>query len=117
MLICEAILGEGLAGAESVITNSFEIFYKPSFKPLDIELAAFIDDGWVWGSKYTQGDEGFNGDYLFDAGLGLRLRKSILGKKFYLRLDAPFFVKDVSESKDGIRYNSDKWLFSFSKGI
>lgn len=109
--------GEGLAGAESVITNSFEIFYKPSFKPLDIELAAFMDDGWVWGSKYAQGDDGFNGDYLFDAGIGLRLGKTILGKKFYLRVDAPLFIKDVSDDKEGIRINTDKWLFSFSKGI
>lgn len=110
-------IGEGLAGAESVIANSFEIFYKPSFKPMDIELVAFMDDGWVWGSKYIQGDKGFNGDYLFDAGLGLRLGKTILGKKFYLRVDVPLFVKDVSEAKEGIRINSDKWLFSFSKGI
>ncbi len=109
--------GEGLTGSESVIANSFEIFYKPSFKPLDIELAAFMDDGWVWGSKYVQGDDGFNGDYLFDAGLGLRLGKTILGKKFYLRVDAPLFIKDVSDDKEGIRINTDKWLFSFSKGI
>ncbi|MCH7763037.1 MAG: hypothetical protein IIB95_04760 [Candidatus Marinimicrobia bacterium] len=109
--------GEGLAGAESVIANSFEIFFKPSLKAIDIELAAFVDNGWVWGSKYAQGDEGFNGDYLFDAGVGLRFNKTILGKKFYLRLDAPLLVKDVSKKKDGIRFDSDKWLFSFSKGI
>ena len=109
--------GEGLAGAESVIANSFEIFYKPSFKPMDIELAAFVDDGWVWGSKFDQGDERFNGDYLIDAGLGLRLSKKILGKKFYIRVDAPLFVKDVSDANEGIRFNTDKWLFSFSKGI
>ncbi len=108
---------EGLAGVESVIANSFEIFYKPSLKAINIELAAFIDDGWVWGSKYAQGDEGFNGDYLFDAGVGLRVNKSILGKKFYLRIDAPLLVKDMSKKKDGIRFYSDKWLFSFSKGI
>jgi hypothetical protein len=109
--------GLGLVGAESVITNSFELFFNPPIKVLDIELAAFIDDGWVWGSKYTPGDEDFNGDYLFDAGLGLRLKKSILGKDFYLRIDAPFFVKDLSTDNKGIRFHNDKWLFSFSKGI
>jgi outer membrane protein assembly factor BamA len=107
----------GLVGAESVITNSFELFFNPPIEVLDIELAAFIDDGWVWGSKYTPGDEDFNGDYLFDAGLGLRLKKSILGKDFYLRIDAPFFVKDMSTDNKGIRFHNDKWLFSFSKGI
>jgi hypothetical protein len=109
--------GLGLVGAESVITNSFELFFNPPIEVLDIELAAFIDDGWVWGSKYTPGDEDFNGDYLFDAGLGLRLKKSILGKDFYLRIDAPFFVKDMSTDNKGIRFHNDKWLFSFSKGI
>jgi hypothetical protein len=109
--------GLGLVGAESVITNSFELFFNPPIKVLDIELAAFIDDGWVWGSKYTPGDEAFNGDYLFDAGLGLRLKKSVLGKDFYLRIDAPFFVKDMSTDNKGIRFHNDKWLFSFSKGI
>ncbi len=109
--------GEGLVGAESVIANSVEIFFKPSIKAISLELAVFIDDGWIWGSKYSQGDKEFNGDYLFDAGVGLRLTHSILGKKFYIRLDAPFLVKDVSINKEGIRFHNDKWLFSFSKSI
>jgi len=34
-----------------------------------------------------------------------------------LRIDAPFFVKDMSTDNKGIRFHNDKWLFSFSKGI
>lgn len=109
--------GQGLIGAESVIANSFEIFYKLPIKKLDFELAAFADDGWLWGSKYIQGDKGFDGDYLFNAGLGIRFQPTILGKDFYIRLDAPLLVKDVSEKNDGIRFHNDKWLFSFSRSI
>lgn len=109
--------GEDLVGTESVISNTFEIFFKPTLNVIGLELAAFLDDGWIWGSKYLPGDEGFNGEYLFDAGVGLRLHKSILGRKFYLRLDAPFFVKDISKNREGVRFLNDKWLFSFSKSI
>ena len=109
--------GEGLAGAESVLTNSFEGFYKPDIKKLNLELAIFIDDGWIWGSKYIQGDKGFNGDYLFNAGIGLRMAPSLLGKRMYIRFDIPILVKDVSDLQEGIRIQKDKWLFSFSRGI
>ncbi len=109
--------GEGLAGAESVFANTFEAFFKPKVKKLNLELALFIDDGWVWGTKFAQDDEGFNGDYLFDAGLGFRMAPSLLGKKIYVRFDMPIFVKDVSDADEGIRIHNDKWLFSFSKGI
>jgi len=90
--------GEGLVGVESIIANSFEIFYHPAFKPVTLELAAFLDDGWVWGSKLVAGDEGFNGDYLIDAGVGVRINKTIFGKNFYLRIDTPFIRKDMSKS-------------------
>lgn len=109
--------GQGHSGAESLIANTFELFYKPGFDMLNIELAAFVDDGWVWGSKYVQGDEGFDGDYLFDAGVGLRMKRSVLGKDFYIRVDVPLIVKDVSSSAKGYEFVTDKWLFSFSRGI
>ncbi|MFQ6678327.1 MAG: M1 family aminopeptidase [Fidelibacterota bacterium] len=109
--------GEKLIGAESIISNSFELYFKPSIKVIDIEFAAFIDDGWIWGSKYLPGDGGFNGEYLLDAGVGLRLQKTVLGKIFYIRLDAPFLVKDISGKNEGVGIHRDKWLFSFSKSI
>ncbi|MBT4795304.1 MAG: M1 family metallopeptidase [Candidatus Marinimicrobia bacterium] len=109
--------GENLVGSESVITNSFELFFNPGLKVINIELAAFIDDGWIWGSKFTQGDGGFKGDYLLDAGLGMRMKKSIFGKEFTIRIDVPLMVKDISSEKNGYQFRSDKWLFSFSKGI
>ncbi len=109
--------GGKLAGAESVMANSLELFYTPDIKAVNIEFAAFVDDGWIWGSKYKQGDDGFKGDFLMDAGLGLRLKKSVLGKEFRIRIDAPLLVKDVSKSGKGYQFVTDKWVFSFSRGI
>ncbi|MDP6532461.1 MAG: M1 family aminopeptidase [Candidatus Marinimicrobia bacterium] len=108
---------QGLSGVESLIANSIELYYKPGFDALNLELAAFVDDGWVWGSKYKQNDEGFKGDYLLDAGIGLRLKTSFLGKQFYIRVDTPLIVKDVSKAAKGYQFVTDKWLFSFTAGL
>lgn len=109
--------GDEFAGSESVMANTLELYFKPPLKKLNPELALFIDDGWIWGSKYRQGDEGFNGDYLVDAGFGLRIAPTVLGKKMYLRIDMPILLKNVSNEKSEIDLNFDKWLFSFSKSI
>jgi len=105
-----------LSGVEALVAQSIELFYKKSIDwPFEfgVELATFFDSGLVWGSKYEAGDEGFEGDFLADAGIGIRIKNKWLGKTFYFRVDIPV----MTYMDESMNFDPNKWIFSFQKGI
>jgi outer membrane protein assembly factor BamA len=108
-------VGKGYAGTESIISNTAEVYYSQPFLGINFTFAGFVDAGFLWGSEFEQGDNGFDGDFLADAGLGIRLKKKWFGKSFYLRLDSPFWLSTASEDENSIDFS--RWVFSFSSGI
>jgi len=107
--------GKGYAGTEAIITNTAEVYYSQSLFGINVKFAGFVDAGFLWGSQFIQGDNGFDGDFLANAGLGIRLKKNWFGKSFYLRVDSPFWLNITNEDEDSIDFS--RWVFSFSKGI
>jgi hypothetical protein len=104
----------GLAGSEKMVATSLEAFYVPNVPVAKVELAGFVDGGIFWGSKWVAGDEGFSGDWLMDAGVGLRVSKNIYGKSFYIRLDVPFWRIDPN---GGGEVTLERWVFSFERPL
>ena len=66
------------------------------------------------GSNILVRDNGFDGDFLVDAGLGIRLGKNIFGKSLYIRIDSPFWLNTPKEEES---IDFSRIVFSFSKGI
>jgi hypothetical protein len=67
----------------------------------------------VDGSIFSNGDTGVDNQVLMDAGMGFRFRKKIFGKKWYIRFDFPFIIKDDIKTHKSF----DKFVFSFKKSI
>ena len=107
-------LGSDFGGADKVLANSVEVFYKTKF---DLEFALFIDHGLIWTQKDCSCKNNFKGELFFDAGFGLRYSKKIFGKNYYLRVDFPIWVKDMTPGFEKIKYHDDKWVFSFYRSI
>ena len=98
---------------EQVFAITFEGFLSKSFAGVNIELAGFIDQGTLSGSKFTVGDKGFNNSTLVDYGIGLRISTAIFGQPIYLRFDKPLDAKIDGKSIEGM----NDWVFSFQKSI
>ncbi len=107
--------GQGYTGAESVISNSLDVTARIPVKGLKADIAAFFDTAFLWGSQWTQGDEGFDGNNLSDAGLGIRLEKTILGYPLAIRVDCPFWLSEPAIGDEEIDFN--RWVFSFQKSF
>ncbi len=108
-------IGKGYVGAEKVIANSIEAYYSPNTSFLSVEVAGFFDGGFLWGSEFAQNDNGFKGDFLADAGVGFRFSKEIMKKRFYLRIDFPFWISRPGQGENSIDFT--RWIISFEKGI
>ena len=80
---------QGFSGVEQVFAITFEGFLSKSFAGVNFELAGFIDQGTLSGSKFAVGDKGFNNSTLVDYGIGLRISTAIFGQPIYLRFDKP----------------------------
>ncbi|MBT5097552.1 MAG: hypothetical protein HOM22_07025 [Candidatus Marinimicrobia bacterium] len=104
---------QGFAGVEQVFAITIEGFLSKSFAGINLELAAFIDQGTLSGSKFTLGDKGFDGNTLVDYGIGLRISTSVFGQPIYLRIDKP--IDATIDGKSIEKMN--EWIFSFQKSI
>ena len=104
---------QGFAGVEQVFAISIEGFLSKSFAGINLELAGFIDQGTLTGSKFTLGDKGFDGNTLVDYGIGLRISTSVFGQPIYLRIDKPFDATIDGKSIDKM----NELIFSFQKSI
>ena len=104
---------QGLSGVEQVFAITFEGFLSKSIAGINFELAGFIDQGTLTGSKFLVGDKGFNNSTVMDYGIGLRVSTSIYGQPIYLRFDKPIDAKIDGISIDKI----NEWVFSFQKSI
>ncbi len=104
---------QGFAGVEQVFAITIEGFLSKSIAGINFELAGFIDQGTLTGSKFVLGDKGFDSNTLVDYGIGLRLSTTIFGQPIFLRLDKPMGAKidgiDIEKMND--------WIFSFQKSI
>ena len=104
---------QGFAGVEQVFAITIEGFLSKSIAGINLELAGFIDQGTLSGSKFVLGDKGFDSNTLVDYGIGLRLSTTIFGQPIFLRLDKPMGAKidgiDIEKMND--------WIFSFQKSI
>ena len=104
---------QGLSGVEQVFAITFEGFLSKSISGINFELAGFIDQGTLTGSKFVVGDKGFNNSTLVDYGIGLRISTSIYGQPIYLRFDKPLDAKIDGKSIEKM----NEWVFSFQKSI
>ena len=104
---------QGLSGVEQVFAITFEGFLSKSIAGINFELAGFIDQGTLTGSKFIVGDKGFNNSTLVDYGIGLRISTSIYGQPIYLRFDKPLDAKIDGTSIEKM----NEWVFSFQKSI
>ena len=104
---------QGLSGVEQVFAITFEGFLSKSIAGINFELAGFIDQGTLTGSKFVVGDKGFNNSTLVDYGIGLRISTSIYGQPIYLRFDKPLDAKIDGTSLEKM----NEWVFSFQKSI
>ena len=104
---------QGLSGVEQVFAITFEGFLSKSIAGINFELAGFIDQGTLTGSKFVVGDKGFNNSTLVDYGIGLRISTSIYGQPIYLRFDKPLDAKIDGNSIEKM----NEWVFSFQKSI
>ena len=104
---------QGLSGVEQVFAITFEGFLTKSIAGINFELAGFIDQGTLTGSKFVVGDKGFNNSTLMDYGIGLRISTSIFGQPLYLRIDKPFNATIDGKSIEKM----NDWVLSFQKSI
>ena len=107
-------LGSDFDGADKVLANTVEVFYKTKF---NLEFAMFIDHGLIWTPEDCNCEINFRGELLFDAGFGLRYTRKLFGREYYLRIDYPMWIKDMTPGFEEIKYYDDKWVFSFSRSI
>ena len=104
---------QGLSGVEQVFAITFEGFLTKSIAGINFELAGFIDQGTLTGSKFVVGDKGFNNSTLMDYGIGLRISTSMFGQPLYLRIDKPFNATIDGKSIEKM----NDWVLSFQKSI
>ncbi len=107
-------VGANFGGADKVLANTFEAFYKTKF---NLEFAFFLDHGSIWTPRDCNCDLVYKGEVFFDAGFGLRYSQKFLGKNYYLRVDFPLWVRDMTPGFETIQYQDDTWIFSFSPSI
>jgi hypothetical protein len=104
---------QNFAGVEKIFSNSFEAFVYKKLGPVTVEVAAFIDNGILSGSKFEANDRLFDNTSLMDYGFGLRLSTNIFGQPLYLRIDKP-----IDATIDGSSLEKmNEWVFSFQKAI
>ena len=90
-----------------------EAFVYKKLGPVTVEVAAFIDNGILSGSKFEANDRLFDNTSLMDYGFGLRLSTNIFGQPLYLRIDKP-----IDATIDGSSLEKmNEWVFSFQKAI
>ena len=106
---------QGYVGAESLITNSLDLSIAAPIPWISLNFTAFVDAALLWGSKWEQGDNGFDGDALADAGVGFRVEKNLVGYPFTLRVEFPIWLSEPGLDNDTIDPN--RWIFSFQKGF
>mgnify|MGYP006082457203 FL=1 len=109
--------GSGERGAEALVGFSSEISISKTIPFLELwsELALFADGGIFWDKDRSNNniDFEYNRRSLADAGVGLRLKRKVFEKNFYLRVDLPFFIyKDNSSN-----INKGNWIFSFQRSL
>jgi hypothetical protein len=102
-----------IMGVMEMASTSLESFVSKTWFNTEFELALFSDIGLVDGSIFSNGDTGVDNQVLMDAGMGFRFRKKIFGKKWYIRFDFPFIIKDDIKTHKSF----DKFVFSFKKSI
>ncbi len=107
--------GMGYAGAESVVSNTFEVTVDIPVQKVSLELAGFTDAAMFWGSRWEEGDNKFEGDILADAGCGVRVKKTVLGYPVVLRVDMPFLLSEPGSNEPSVDFN--RWIFSFEKSF
>jgi len=104
---------QGFIGVEKIFAITLEGFIYKKLGAINLELAAFFDEGILSGSKFVLNDKGFKDTRLVDYGIGLRLSTNVFGQPLYLRIDKPFKAtidgKSIEEMND--------WVFSFQKSI
>jgi hemolysin activation/secretion protein len=106
----------GYYGVESLVTTTTELSRSFSLgKVGTLEARLFLDGGVLWGDRLEEGDQGFDGDVLIDAGLGIEWSKRLFRRPLYLRVDLPFYVSVPRE--DGTSIDFTRWVFSFQRGL
>lgn len=99
--------GDGYSGAHQVATANLETYIDKKLFGVDVEVAGFLDGGLIWNNTFT-------GDLLVDAGFGIRARKTMLSKDFYLRVDFPW-LKSVSGQ--GYEIDTENIVFGFQRSF
>lgn len=105
--------GKEFSGTEKLITTSMEMSYKLPLSFVNINTVLFSDAGVFWGSRNKSGDHGFDGDILADAGVGLRMSKSVVGYRLFFRLDVPFLLYIDNQTHT----DTNRWVFSFQNSL
>ena len=104
---------QGFVGVEKIFAITLEGFIYKKLGGSNLELAAFLDEGTLSGSKFVLNDKGFKDTRLMDYGIGLRLSTTVFGQPIYLRIDKP--LKATIDGKSIEEMND--WVFSFQKSI
>ena len=99
-----------LAGAQSLLGSTVEVIFNVPITFITLEAALFTDMAYFLPSDNLNE---IKGQYLSDAGIGLRTQKNMFGKELYLRLDFPLVTND---SRSG-RKQEFQWVFSFERSI
>ena len=114
-------VGKGERGAEALAAFSSEVSFSKSIEKIDlgVQLAAFVDGGIFWDRLDTETQlikSDFYSRMLGDAGIGLRLNKTIFEKDLFLRLDFPFYIHpDATVENPPIDWRN--WVISFQRSL
>lgn len=99
--------GDGYSGAYQLGTFNLEGYFSISLLAAQVEFSAFLDGGVIW-------NDTLDGDFLADAGFGLRIAKEFFSKPFYLRMDLPWLK--MSPEKE-IEIDPENIVFSFHRSF
>ncbi|MBA65160.1 MAG: hypothetical protein CMG55_05100 [Candidatus Marinimicrobia bacterium] len=105
-------VNSGERGAEALISSSSEIGIDKNLldNKLNFAFTIFADAGTFWDREKPSG---YSNRVLADAGFGVNLKTKIFEKYLFCRIDLPFLIYNVGETK----IDKNNWVFSFQRSI
>lgn len=104
----------GFSGAEKTVASTLEMSRAVETEALDLRLRAFVDGGLFWSDV-----DRLAGNFLADAGVGVVLSKKIIGHRWNLRIDFPFWL-NFTESPSGRTispFDMNRFVVAFDAGL